>query len=85
MQILKQLALWELESQFSNFLIILKTPIPEMERCLAVDSLALLGGNEYLVQQIMDSGNEHAFSKEDVGGFLILLSSTLLLLTAPSC
>merc|ERR1712071_532331 len=56
-----------------------------MERCLAVDSLALLGGNEYLVQQIMDSGNEHAFSKEGESALQFAISSLWHCPPMPGC
>jgi len=40
-------------------------PIADNERLLAIDSIALLGGNENLVQQILDAGVESSFTERD--------------------
>jgi hypothetical protein len=44
--------------------------VSELERCLAIDSAALLGGNEYLVQQLIESGVTSKFTPAQVGSVL---------------
>jgi len=51
------------------------TPVSELERCLAFDALALLGGNEYLVQQMLEAGAMPNFTPEQEKALHFCLSS----------
>ena len=39
----------------------------ESERCLVVDAVALMGGNEYLIQQMIDRLIDTGFRYRDIG------------------